>query len=42
VPANLTVAAIAERNGVPFRFVTYVVDGMPMMVVSIAVARLHV
>ncbi|MFL6834907.1 MAG: hypothetical protein ACJ8F0_20200 [Xanthobacteraceae bacterium] len=26
--ANLTVAGIAERNGVPFRFVTYALYGM--------------
>jgi Na+/H+ antiporter NhaD/arsenite permease-like protein len=40
--ANLTVAGIAERNGVPFRFVTYLVYGMPMMIVSIAIAHLYV
>jgi Na+/H+ antiporter NhaD/arsenite permease-like protein len=36
--ANLTVAGIAERNGVPFRFMTYTFYGMPMMIVSIAIA----
>src|SRR5262245_20643273 len=40
--ANLTVAGIAERNGVPFRFVTYALYGMPMMTVSIAIAHLYV
>jgi len=40
--ANLTVAGIAERNGVPFRFVTYAVYGMPMMVVSIAICHVYV
>jgi Na+/H+ antiporter NhaD/arsenite permease-like protein len=40
--ANLTVAGIAERNGVPFRFVTYLVYGMPMMIVSIAISHLYV
>jgi Na+/H+ antiporter NhaD/arsenite permease-like protein len=40
--ANLTVAGIAERNGVPFRFVTYALYGMPMMVVSIAIAHIYV
>jgi hypothetical protein len=27
---------------VPFRFVTYLVYGMPMMVVSVAIAQLYV
>ena len=40
--ANLTVAGIAERNGVPFRFVTYALYGMPMMIVSIAIAHVYV
>jgi Na+/H+ antiporter NhaD/arsenite permease-like protein len=40
--ANLTVAGIAERNGVPFRFVTYALYGMPMMVVSIAICHVYV
>src|SRR5713101_2473163 len=40
--ANLTVAGIAERNGIPFRFVTYVLYGMPMMVVSIAICHVYV
>jgi Na+/H+ antiporter NhaD/arsenite permease-like protein len=40
--ANLTVAGLAERDGVPFRFVTYALYGMPMMVVSIAIAHLYV
>jgi Na+/H+ antiporter NhaD/arsenite permease-like protein len=40
--ANLTVAGIAERNGVPFRFVTYLLYGMPMMVVSIAISHVYV
>jgi Na+/H+ antiporter NhaD/arsenite permease-like protein len=40
--ANLTVAGIAERNGVPFRFMTYTCYGMPMMIVSIAIAHLYV
>ena len=29
--ANLTVAGIAERNGVPFRFITYTLYAFPMM-----------
>ena len=40
--ANLTVAGIAERNGVPFRFVTYILYGMPMMIVSIAISHIYV
>jgi Na+/H+ antiporter NhaD/arsenite permease-like protein len=40
--ANLTVAGLSERAGVPFRFVTYALYGMPMMVVSIAIAHLYV
>jgi Na+/H+ antiporter NhaD/arsenite permease-like protein len=40
--ANLTVAGIAERNGVPFRFVTYAFYGMPMMVVSVAICHVYV
>jgi Na+/H+ antiporter NhaD/arsenite permease-like protein len=40
--ANLTVAGIGERNGVPFRFVTYTLYAAPMMVVSIAISHLYV
>ena len=40
--ANLTVAGIAERNGVPFRFVTYILYGMPLMIVSIAISHIYV
>jgi len=40
--ANLTVAGIAERNGVPFRFVTYALYGLPMMTVSIAICHVYV
>jgi Na+/H+ antiporter NhaD/arsenite permease-like protein len=40
--ANLTVAGIAERNGVPFRFMTYTLYAMPMMVVSVAICHLYV
>jgi Na+/H+ antiporter NhaD/arsenite permease-like protein len=40
--ANLTVAGLAERNGVPFRFLTYAFYGMPMMVVSVAISHLYV
>jgi Na+/H+ antiporter NhaD/arsenite permease-like protein len=40
--ANLTVAGISERNGVPFRFMTYIYYGFPMMIVSIAIAHVYV
>jgi len=40
--ANLTVAGIAERNGIPFRFMTYTLYAMPMMIVSIAISHLYV
>lgn len=39
--ANLTVAGIAERNGIPFRFLTYTKHAFPMMVVHIAVAHVY-
>jgi len=39
--ANLTVAGLAERNGVPFRFVTYTLYALPMMVVSIAICHVY-
>ena len=40
--ANLTVAGIAERSGVPFRFLTYTLYGVPMMVVSVAICHVYV
>ncbi|OQW56516.1 MAG: hypothetical protein A4S14_09675 [Proteobacteria bacterium SG_bin9] len=40
--ANLTVAGIGDRNGVPFKFVTYTLYAFPMMLVSIAIAHLYV
>jgi Na+/H+ antiporter NhaD/arsenite permease-like protein len=40
--ANLTVAGIGERNGVPFRFVTYTLYGVPMMIVSVAICNVYV
>jgi Na+/H+ antiporter NhaD/arsenite permease-like protein len=40
--ANLTVAGIAERNGVPFKFITYTLYAFPMMLVSIAIAHVYV
>lgn len=40
--ANLTVAGIAERNGVPFSFLKYTLYAMPMMIVSIAICQVYV
>ncbi len=39
--ANLTVAGIAERNGVPFRFITYTLYAFPMMLVSVAISHVY-
>jgi Na+/H+ antiporter NhaD/arsenite permease-like protein len=39
--ANLTVAAMAERSGVPFRFLTFLKYAFPMMLVSIAISHLY-
>ncbi len=40
--ANLTVARIAARTGIPFRFLTYTMYALPMMVVSIAICHVYV
>jgi Na+/H+ antiporter NhaD/arsenite permease-like protein len=40
--ANLTVAGIAEGQGVPFRFLTYMKYAFPMMLVSIVISHLYV
>jgi Na+/H+ antiporter NhaD/arsenite permease-like protein len=40
--ANLTVAGIGERNGVPFRFLTYTLYAAPMTAVSIALCHVYV
>jgi Na+/H+ antiporter NhaD/arsenite permease-like protein len=40
--ANLTVAGISERNGVPFRFVTYTLYAAPMMIISVAICNVYV
>ncbi len=39
--ANLTVAGLAERHGVRFRFWTYTAYGFPMMLVSIAICHAY-
>jgi Na+/H+ antiporter NhaD/arsenite permease-like protein len=40
--ANLTVAGISERNGVPFRFLTYTLYAAPMTAVSIAISHVYI
>jgi Na+/H+ antiporter NhaD/arsenite permease-like protein len=40
--ANLTVAGIAERNGIDFSFVRYTVYAFPLMLVSVAIAHVYV
>ena len=37
--ANLTVAGIAERNGIPFRFMTYTKLAFPLMLLHVAIAN---
>ena len=39
--ANLTVAGLAEKNGVPFSFVTYAKAALPMMILSIAISHAY-
>ena len=39
--ANLTVAGIAERNGISFRFLTYTMYAFPMMLVSIVISHVY-
>ena len=38
--ANLTVAGIAERNGIPFRFMTYTKLAFPLMLLHVAIVNL--
>jgi len=40
--ANLTVAGVAERNGVAFGFGKFTLYAMPMMIVSIAICQVYV
>jgi Na+/H+ antiporter NhaD/arsenite permease-like protein len=40
--ANLTVAGIGERNGVPFRFVPFLLLAFPMMLMSILISTAYV
>ena len=39
--ANLTVAGIAERNGIPFRFFTYTKLAFPLMVIHVAICHVY-
>jgi Na+/H+ antiporter NhaD/arsenite permease-like protein len=39
--ANLTVAGLAEKNGMRFSFLKFTLAALPMMLVSIAVAQLY-
>jgi Na+/H+ antiporter NhaD/arsenite permease-like protein len=39
--ANLAMAALAAKNGVPFRFFEFMKPAFPMMLGSIAVAQLY-
>jgi Na+/H+ antiporter NhaD/arsenite permease-like protein len=39
--ANLTVAGIAERNGIPFRFLTYTKYAFPLMVIHVAICHVY-
>jgi Na+/H+ antiporter NhaD/arsenite permease-like protein len=40
--ANLTVAGIGDRNGVPFKFVTFSLYAFPLMLMSVAISHLYV
>jgi Na+/H+ antiporter NhaD/arsenite permease-like protein len=40
--ANLTIAGIAERNGVAFGFIKFTLYAMPMMAVSVAICHVYV
>ncbi len=39
--ANLTVAGLAERDGVPFKFLTYTKMAFPLMLGSVAIAHVY-
>ena len=40
--ANLTIAGIAERNGIAFGFLKYTLYALPMMIVSILICHVYV
>ena len=39
--ANLTVAGIAERNGIPFRFMAYTKIAFPLMLIHVAISHVY-
>jgi len=40
--ANLTVAGLAERNGIAFRFMTFTLLAFPLMLIEIAICHVYV
>jgi len=40
--ANLTVAGLADRNGIPFRFATFTLLAFPLMLIEIAICHVYV
>jgi Na+/H+ antiporter NhaD/arsenite permease-like protein len=40
--ANLTVAGIAERNGISFRFWDYTKLAFPLMLISVAISHVYI
>ena len=40
--ANLTVAGIAERNGIPFRFMTYTRIAFPLLLIHVGICNVYV
>jgi Na+/H+ antiporter NhaD/arsenite permease-like protein len=40
--ANITVAGIAERNGIRFSFMAYLAYGLPMMIGSVLICQVYV
>src|SRR6202012_3280963 len=40
--ANLTIAGIAERNGIAFGFIKYALYALPMTIVSILICHVYV
>lgn len=40
--ANLIVAGIAERNGVPFRFLPFLKVAFPLMILQVLISTLYV
>jgi len=40
--ANLTVAGLGERSGIPFRFMTFTLIAFPLMLIEIAICNVYV